>query len=638
MKLFQLVGEIFIDNDKANKSIGKTDSLGTKVASTLGKGVKSAAKWGVAITGAALAAGTAVYALANKTAATTDRIDKMSQKLGFSREGFQEWEYVLSQNGMSIDSLGAGMKTLTNQVDDLKNGSKTATDAFEALGLKYEDLEGLTQEEIFEKTISALQDVGDETKRAAIANDLLGKSGQELTPLLNQSKDAIEELKDKAKEMGMVLSDDTVDAGVKLTDTLDTLKRSFGGIVANIGGAVMPMVQKFAEFILNNMPMIKEVFTGLFSSLTTAVVAFLPILMDLITKALPPFIEMFSLLIANVLPILIELFGTIVSEIFPAFVELLTVILQRILPVFIDLLEVVINTVLPPLLQLFTIFIEKILPPLIMFFAEIVETLLPPLIDLFVQIINTVMPVLIKLFDTFATTVLPPLLDLIKMLVEVILPPLLAVFMDLAVSVLPLVMTVFEALLPIIEPAMQMIASVITIVLALIKGDWEGVWNGIKDFTKGVFDFILKGSELFENAFKKIFEGIKKVIRNIWDGIVSDIKASINFIIKGINSFIKGINKIQIPDWVPGLGGKGLNIGTIPLLANGGDILTSGKVIVGDGGPELLDLPKGARVTPLGKTVPGIIINNPKFFNQEDIDNMMGPVFDHLKNMGLNPA
>jgi phage-related tail protein len=146
---------------------------------------------------------------------------------------------------------------------------------------------------------------------------------------------------------------------------------------------------------------------------------------------------------------------------------------------------------------------------------------------------------------------------------------------------------------------MKAIADVIKIVLALIKGDWEGVWNGIKSFFSNIWDAIVKAAEGFGKIFGKIFEGIKKVITGIWDGIVDGIKGAINFIIKGINAFIRGLNKIKIPDWVPGVGGKGLNIKEIPLLAEGGEITQKGHAIVGEAGPELLELPQGAKVKPL---------------------------------------
>src|SRR5690606_31753397 len=126
------------------------------------------------------------------------------------------------------------------------------------------------------------------------------------------------------------------------------------------------------------------------------------------------------------------------------------------------------------------------------------------------------------------------------------------------------------------------------------------------------WDAIVKAAEGFGKIFGKIFEGIKKVITGIWDGIVGAIKSAINFIIKGINAFIRGLNKIKIPDWVPGVGGKGLNIKEIPLLAEGGEITQKGHAIVGEAGPELLELPQGARVKPLDDNNKGVAteINN----------------------------
>ena len=52
-------------------------------------------------------------------------------------------------------------------------------------------------------------------------------------------------------------------------------------------------------------------------------------------------------------------------------------------------------------------------------------------------------------------------------------------------------------------------------------------------------------------------------------GLGNIVKAPINYIIDGLNKFINGVNKVQIPDWVPAVGGKGLHIPNIPKLATG---------------------------------------------------------------------
>jgi hypothetical protein len=113
-----------------------------------------------------------------------------------------------------------------------------------------------------------------------------------------------------------------------------------------------------------------------------------------------------------------------------------------------------------------------------------------------------------------------------------------------------------------------------------------------------------KAGELW-SSMKSIFGKIGDFIGGVWDGMTNGIKSAINSIIRAINGMIGTINKIKmkIPDWVPKLGGTtiGFSLSKIPMLAEGGDITKSGRVLVGERGPEILDLPNGARVTPLDK-------------------------------------
>ena len=66
-------------------------------------------------------------------------------------------------------------------------GTATATEAFGRLGLSYEDMAGMSRDEMFNTTFAALQGVADETERAALANDLFGPVRFEMAPLLAQS-------------------------------------------------------------------------------------------------------------------------------------------------------------------------------------------------------------------------------------------------------------------------------------------------------------------------------------------------------------------------------------------------------------------------------------------------------------------
>lgn len=94
-----------------------------------------------------------------------------------------------------------------------------------------------------------------------------------------------------------------------------------------------------------------------------------------------------------------------------------------------------------------------------------------------------------------------------------------------------------------------------------------------------------KAKELWLNI-QSIFTKIGNFIGNIFSGIENTCKKGVNFIIDGLNTFIGGLNKIKVPDWVPAVGGKGINIPKIPRLAQGGVIDEATLAVVGEAGKE----------------------------------------------------
>ncbi len=142
-----------------------------------------------------------------------------------------------------------------------------------------------------------------------------------------------------------------------------------------------------------------------------------------------------------------------------------------------------------------------------------------------------------------------------------------------------------------------------------------GLWNGIKDTAvsvwTGITGFLSGAWNTISSAVTSVFTGIGNTIKNVWNGIVNTIKGAINKIIGGINGMIRGavnginglingINNVTGAVGIPAI--PTFTAPQIPLLANGGIIRTAGSVIVGEKGPEMLTLQKGAQVTPLNKT------------------------------------
>lgn len=146
-----------------------------------------------------------------------------------------------------------------------------------------------------------------------------------------------------------------------------------------------------------------------------------------------------------------------------------------------------------------------------------------------------------------------------------------------------------------------------------IQGAMAAAMEGVQSVVSTGCDFMNKitNGKFGEmvNGIKQAMEGLKNKISDIWSGIWGAIKGFVNKIIGGINGMIRGINSISftMPDWgwLPdGVAGArlGFHIPEIPALAKGGIIAQPGRVLVGERGPEMLDLPRGAKVTPLNNS------------------------------------
>lgn len=238
----------------------------------------------------------------------------------------------------------------------------------------------------------------------------------------------------------------------------------------------------------------------------------------------------------------------------PAISEIATAlmpIIEELMPPLTELLGSIINELLPPIVEL----LDQILPPIM----ELVQTFLPPLIELAGALIEP----LTQLFSA----ILPPLVEMLQMLLEPILqliesllPPLIELFSSLG----PLL----EALSPIITALATLLSGVLSAAFQIISPIIEGV-IGILD---GLIQFI---TGVFTGNWQKAWDGVKKIFSSMWEALKSLFKTPINWIIDKLNSFLQGLNKIKIPDWVPGIGGKGFNIPKIPKLKLGLDYVPS---------------------------------------------------------------
>lgn len=149
-------------------------------------------------------------------------------------------------------------------------------------------------------------------------------------------------------------------------------------------------------------------------------------------------------------------------------------------------------------------------------------------------------------------------------------------------------------------------------------------WDGITEWFKGAWnDFKGFWSDSWNNAsdfLVNLWDSIKSMAAERWGQIKDTIIGVVNSIVDKINSFINFWNNLEfrvptitVPSPFGGIlarvGGFTVgtpNIGLIPRLKGGGLVNRGGMTLVGEEGPELLNLPRGAQVSPMGA---GITIN-----------------------------
>ena len=204
-------------------------ALGTTFGTSMGTAIAA-----IPVAGWIMAAVGALAAITNKVATLGDEIDKNSQKMGMSAEGYQQWSYILERCGASMDSMKGAMKKLSTAAE--KNNA-----AFTELGISQQELASMNQEQLFARTIGALQNVEDGTRRTYLASQLLGRGATELGAVFNMSNAETDALRAKLDYLGATMSEQGVKNSAAFKDSLVDLKMAFRGFGNFIAEYIAPI-------------------------------------------------------------------------------------------------------------------------------------------------------------------------------------------------------------------------------------------------------------------------------------------------------------------------------------------------------------------------------------------------------------
>lgn len=478
---------------------------------------------------------------------TMDYVFKASQSTGV---GFSDLMNTVQRFGPQLQEMGYSFEEATALVGQLE---KAGVNTEEVLGAMKKSTAALAKEGIgaaegMDKYAKAIVNAKDMTKATEIATEVFGtRAASTMAAALRDGSISVDELTKSLQENGETINGCATDT-YDYAEQMQLFKQK-----AQV--ALEPLAATMFNSLNELMPVVSELMESL-----------IPVIQDL-ARTLTPLIE----------EIVAEI-GPMISQLIPPIMKVVASIAQKLIPPLVQ----IIGSVLPVLIQL-----AEMLLPIIVFVADnvlpaligIIQALLPPIM----QIIEAVLPIVISLLESLMpiisqiiSTILPIILDLINQLI-----PILNMVTSVIGPLIGVITTLISAVLQPLMPLIQFIADLFANVLGAAIANIQPVITALTGVFSGLISFI---QNIFTGNWSAAWSGIVQIFKNIWDGIVAIFKAPINWIIDGINTFLRGLNTIKIPDWVPGVGGKGINIPLIPKLATGG--FTDGVSIAGEAGME----------------------------------------------------
>ena len=198
---------------------------------------------GAFVAGAVVAGMTAMARSLGNIAQEIDDMGKASQKIGVAVESLSALKFAAEQSGVGFEALQTGLKKLNQNMAEVGTGTDAASKALRNLGVAASD----NTDQALGKIADRFAAMPDGVQKTSAAMDIFGKAGADLIPLLNEGSAGIEKMKDRAKELGVVLSDETVAQITLFNDSLAEIQTAAKGITMQITAGLAPAMSALAS-------------------------------------------------------------------------------------------------------------------------------------------------------------------------------------------------------------------------------------------------------------------------------------------------------------------------------------------------------------------------------------------------------
>lgn len=203
-----------------------------------------------------LAGGAAVVALAMMSKQSIDAADafqQMKERTGVAVETLSTLGYAALQSDTDIQSLGKGMKGLSERMLDAAEGGKENAELFKRLKVEVANADGSLRkvDDVMFDLAGSFSTMKDGAEKNALAVRVFGKAGEAMIPMLNEGKEGLAGLAAEARIFGQEISGETAEAAAAFNDNIDKLTAANTGLINSFVSGLMPSLRQVSDEMVN---------------------------------------------------------------------------------------------------------------------------------------------------------------------------------------------------------------------------------------------------------------------------------------------------------------------------------------------------------------------------------------------------
>lgn len=209
---------------------------------------------------AGLGVGIGISGIVRSFDALTDSLDKIgdvAEKIGVTTDQLQELRYVAGQFGSNAEELDKSLGQFVRRLGEAAQGEGELLKILDAYSISVRDASGNTRDSV--DVISDLADViqraESDVERARIAYNAFGRAGMALVPMLRNGSSGLDDMRQRAHDLGLVIDGEAIQASSDFRDRLDELSKAFTALQAD---ALGPLIPQITEFVVQLRDSIRE--------------------------------------------------------------------------------------------------------------------------------------------------------------------------------------------------------------------------------------------------------------------------------------------------------------------------------------------------------------------------------------------